>query len=682
MSYRLRSLRGPICCMVPGMMMAAYLAPARAQQQPEPDETALSTRLATQLEEWLVPSDGAESLGLMIKDLRDAVSEDIQISADEGKRLPLNFLMVKAMHDRQLLAQRSRTAKASARNRPRADLSPRDRRTLRKSAHYARFAAASYDGVVDTVKEILAEGDTLPPPDLFAKSNDDLRKWCISKRTGVDPSDVKELATSDSLETRTYFVAVDHASRSVVVSIRGTYSFTDTMVDLLCNTVDFAGGKAHQGISQSAVRVWTAVKGEVEKQLREHSDYKLVLTGHSLGAGTAILLKILLERNATEALKGGFRRAKDKTAAKTARLDVSRPVRVECYAFAPPPVFSGPGATWMRDVYSFVNGADCVPTMSLGSLYSLCRTIQHVDKLPLDVYKRAEFVLDSRVRVQQSEQGLGAAGNEDDRRKIASDILGLRAHPSLAFLAGDAYDITDDEYDDDGEEEEEARKLPEEVIGGVQEEEDEAEEESEDSSSISSYLSAIREQVVRSTISKFGEEWARFTQDVGEATESLLSAVNTAGSSAESLYKDVSRVTDGVRGMSSNEVALTLLLLKQLATGGGPSPDEMLPMVQRCEKEGVRPQQGKRRSSDTMTVGDLIIPGVVFLLEGWDAGSESSAGKGGLVTVRKTSSEDLGGIRLNSSMMADHAMGAYEPAILGAALKYRKRKRQADRNGN
>ncbi|CAM9729332.1 unnamed protein product [Ectocarpus sp. 4 AP-2014] len=680
MSNRLRSLR----VLVPvGALSAAYLAPARAQQQPEPDETTLSARLATQLEEWLVPSDGAESMGLMIKDLRDAVSEDIQISADEGKRLPLNFLMVKAMHDRQLLARRSRTAKTSARNRPRVDLSPRDRRTLRTSAHYARFAAASYDGVVDTVKEILAEGNTLPPPDLFAKSNDDLRKWCISKRTGVDPSDVKDLATSDSLETRTYFVAVDHASRSVVVSIRGTYSFTDTMVDLLCNAVDFAGGKAHQGISQSAVRVWTAVKGEVEKQLREHGDYKLVLTGHSLGAGAAILLKILLERNATDAFKRSVSLPKDKTAAQMARLDVGRPVHVECYAFAPPPVFSVPGATWMRDVYSFVNGADCVPTMSLGSLYSLCRTIQHVDKLPLDVYKRAEFVLDSRVRVQQSEQGLGAAGKEDDRRKIASDILGLRSHPSLAFLAGDAYDIADNEYDDDDNEEEEGSgsMLPEEVIGGEQEE-DQATEENEDSTSISSYLSAIRAQVVRSTISKFGEEWARFTQDVGEATESLLAAVDTAGSSAESLYKDVSRVTDGVRSMSSDEVALTLLLLKQLATGGGPSPDEMLPMVERCEREGVRPQGGKRRSPDTMTVGDLIIPGVVFLLEGWDAGSESSAGKDGLVTVRKTSSEELGGIRLNSSMMADHAMGAYEPAVLGAARKYRKRKRQADKKGH
>ncbi|CAN0409144.1 unnamed protein product [Ectocarpus sp. 12 AP-2014] len=453
------------------------------------------------------------------------------------------------------------------------------------------------------------------------------------------------------------------------------------MVDLLCNTVDFAGGKAHQGISHSAVRVWTAVKGEVEKQLREHGDYKLVLTGHSLGAGTAILLKILVERNATEAFKRSFRLAKDKTAAETAKLDVGRPVRVECYAFAPPPVFSVRGATWMRDVYSFVNGADCVPTMSLGSLYSLCRTIQHVDKLPLDVYKRAEFVLDSRVRVQQSEQGLGAAGNEDDRRKIASDILGLRAHPSLAFLAGDAHDLADDEYDDDDDEEEKGSKLPEEVTGAEQEE-DQATEEKQDNTSISSYLSAIRAQVVRSTISKFGEEWARFTQDVGEATESLLAAVNTAGSSAESLYNDVSRVTDSVSRMSSDEVALTLLLLNQLATGGGPSPDEMLPMVERCEREGVRPQGGKRRSSDTMTVGDLIIPGVVFLLEGWDAESESSAGKDGLVTVRKTSSEELGGIRLNSSMMADHAMGAYEPAILGAALKYRKRKRQADRKGD
>lgn len=61
--------------------------------------------------------------------------------------------------------------------------------------------------------------------------------------------------------------------------------------------------------------------------------------------------------------------------------------------------------------------ADCVPTMSLGSLYDLCRTIRNVDRLPLDVYKRAEFVLDTRILVQQCEEGL--AKDSDGRRERA-----------------------------------------------------------------------------------------------------------------------------------------------------------------------------------------------------------------------------------------------------------------------
>lgn len=92
-------------------------------------------------------------------------AQDINISADEGKRLPLNFLMVKAMHDRERLAS-TRAGKRKSRHSSR--LAPRDRRILRRSAHYARFAAASYDGIMDTMKE-LTEEDVLPPPDLFSK---------------------------------------------------------------------------------------------------------------------------------------------------------------------------------------------------------------------------------------------------------------------------------------------------------------------------------------------------------------------------------------------------------------------------------------------------------------------------------------------------------------------------------
>lgn len=37
-------------------------------------------------------------------------------------------------------------------------------------------------------------------------------------------------------------------------------------------------------------------------------------------------------------------------------LDAGRPVLVECFAFAPPPVFSGKGSADVADMYSFVNG--------------------------------------------------------------------------------------------------------------------------------------------------------------------------------------------------------------------------------------------------------------------------------------------------------------------------------------
>lgn len=59
----------------------------------------------------------------------------------------------------------------------------------------------------------------------------------MSKHTSIAVDDVKQLVTTGSMETRAYFVAVDHSTRSVVLSIRGTFSISDTMVDLICNPV-------------------------------------------------------------------------------------------------------------------------------------------------------------------------------------------------------------------------------------------------------------------------------------------------------------------------------------------------------------------------------------------------------------------------------------------------------------
>lgn len=74
-------------------------------------------------------------------------------------------------------------------------------------------------------------------PAIVASRTDYLQRWFISKHTGVALDDVKEVVTTGSTETRAYFVAVDHSTHSVVLSIRGTFSLSDTLVDLLCNTV-------------------------------------------------------------------------------------------------------------------------------------------------------------------------------------------------------------------------------------------------------------------------------------------------------------------------------------------------------------------------------------------------------------------------------------------------------------
>lgn len=98
---------------------------------------------------------------------------------------------------------------------------------------------------------------------------------------------------------------------------------------------------------------------------------------------------------------------------------------------------------------------------------------------------------------------------------------------------------------------------------------------------------------------------------MSEATEGLLAAVNKASASISDAADAVAEATSGMRAMTPQEVALTALLLKHLAAGGGPTPDQVLQLVQKCEREATRAQKRVSRCSETMTVGDLIIPGNV-----------------------------------------------------------------------
>ncbi|GAA49815.1 Sn1-specific diacylglycerol lipase alpha, partial [Clonorchis sinensis] len=107
-----------------------------------------------------------------------------------------------------------------------------------------------------------------------------------------------------------YFVAVDDVSRCIVIAVRGTLSFEDAIVDLLCdgvrleeieNVVEEQVGKrptfvGHRGMVGSARRLFHCLLQEnsIEIAKAKRPDYSLVVCGHSLGAGIASFLTLLL----------------------------------------------------------------------------------------------------------------------------------------------------------------------------------------------------------------------------------------------------------------------------------------------------------------------------------------------------------------------------------------------------
>ena len=91
-------------------------------------------------------------------------------------------------------------------------------------------------------------------------------------------------------------------------------------VDIICDQVPYLDGFAHRGILSGANRIMTEGKETLKKAFEQHPDYRLVLTGHSLGAGTAILISLGFLNNI---YANDFPNVKE----------------VKCIALAPPPVY-------------------------------------------------------------------------------------------------------------------------------------------------------------------------------------------------------------------------------------------------------------------------------------------------------------------------------------------------------
>ncbi|TGZ69294.1 hypothetical protein CRM22_003813 [Opisthorchis felineus] len=143
---------------------------------------------------------------------------------------------------------------------------------------------------------------------LCAGHNCDLA--AVVEMSGLPLDNFVTISFENTVYLSPYFVAVDDVSRCIVIAVRGTLSFEDAIVDLLCdgvrleeieNVVEEQVGKrptfvGHRGMVGSARRLFHCLLQEksIEIAKAKRPDYSLVVCGHSLGAGIASFLTLLL----------------------------------------------------------------------------------------------------------------------------------------------------------------------------------------------------------------------------------------------------------------------------------------------------------------------------------------------------------------------------------------------------
>eukprot|EP00929_Paragymnodinium_shiwhaense_P054873 TRINITY_DN27503_c0_g1_i2.p1 TRINITY_DN27503_c0_g1~~TRINITY_DN27503_c0_g1_i2.p1 ORF type:complete len:488 (+),score=101.89 TRINITY_DN27503_c0_g1_i2:89-1465(+) len=210
-----------------------------------------------------------------------------------------------------------------------------------------------------------------------------------------------------------HYVAVDEAHSAVVLCIRGTKSVSDAITNGVGHSVDVPecpGLQAHQGILASARAVLERTSSILTETLGSAPGIvNLVVCGHSLGAGTAILCALLL--------------------LKASGIVASE--RLRCFAFAPPAVVSSLDAPALADlqVYAFVNRYDIIPQLSMRTIYRLGLEAMAVDQLDLGLLTRLDLVRRGRSMPDTAEGKVRVVSAvEEASRSSASAASAIPAH--------------------------------------------------------------------------------------------------------------------------------------------------------------------------------------------------------------------------------------------------------------
>lgn len=238
--------------------------------------------------------------------------------------------------------------------------------TTYNMAKFIKFASASYG---HSFMRLLGIGMATHIPKHDEHHSEHL---AFSWHTGIELNDIILSSYSDiSIDSKTgiplvHFVAVDHESKAVVLTIRGTLGLEDILTDLTCDYETFEWGnqswKCHAGIlrcAQLLMQDSSQVLRYIRSAMLRYPDYGLILCGHSLGGSVSGLLGILLCELSME--DGQF------VTSSRSILPARRRLKVFCYG--PPACISEQLRKLTKElIVTVVFGLDIVPCLSLGLL--------------------------------------------------------------------------------------------------------------------------------------------------------------------------------------------------------------------------------------------------------------------------------------------------------------------------
>jgi len=218
---------------------------------------------------------------------------------------------------------------------------------------YMRYATAAY-GSEMIASAWLATDETFRAPSMETVTN-------LLAHIGATKEDIviMDVDYGEDLDCLRHFCVVDHSNKAVVLSIRGTFSMTGVMVDLVGFCDPFCGGDAHSGMATMAIAVWSKSGPIIMETLSKLKDYEFVITGHSLGAGVACLLNILVHHENI----------------------IPHTNNVRCFAFAPPPVFHPISAALeaVQHTFAYVHERDIVPFLSVNGILRFFSLMNAID---------------------------------------------------------------------------------------------------------------------------------------------------------------------------------------------------------------------------------------------------------------------------------------------------------------